>query len=99
MSKKQRKTEELKALGKAVKKILKAEIPQEKEELRAFLQSNGIKTTNVNGIALAMVLKALGGDKQSAEWVREASGEKEKDEVNIGGDTVIIISGDEEIAE
>lgn len=89
---------EVRKLRSAVKRVLEMKLPEGKEELKEALEKAGIDTTNDNGIAFAMVLKALQGDTSAANWIRDTAGEKPKDEVSLGGDAVIIISGDDEIA-
>lgn len=90
---------EVRKLRSAVKRVLEMKLPEGKEELKEALEKAGIDTTNDNGIAFAMVLKALQGDTSAANWIRDTAGEKPKDEVSLGGDAVIIISGDDEIAD
>lgn len=90
---------EVRKLRSAVKRVLEMKLPEGKEELKEALEKAGIDTTNDYGIAFAMVLKALQGDTSAANWIRDTAGEKPKDEVSLGGDAVIIISGDDEIAD
>jgi hypothetical protein len=90
---------EVRKLRSAVKRVLDMKLPSDKDELIKELEKAGIDTTNDNGIAFAMVLKALQGDTSAAGWVRDTVGEKPKDEVALGGDAVVIISGDENIAD
>lgn len=88
-----------KKLEKAVKKALKQNIPSEMADLRSILEKDKIKATNDNGIAFAMILKALKGDKSAAEWVRNAASEKTKENDARLKEPVVIISGDDEIEE
>ena len=90
---------EVRKLRSAVKKALEANLPSDMEELKEILEKAKIDTTNDNGIAFAMVLKALKGDIFAASWIRDTAGEKPKDEVSLGGDAVVIISGDDKIAD
>ena len=90
---------EARRLKAAVRKALEKCIPEDMIELREVLEKAGVDTTNDNGIAFAMVLKALKGDLSAASWIRDTAGEKPKDELTLGGDSVIIISGDDKIAE
>lgn len=90
---------EARRLKAAVRKALEKSIPKDMTELRQALKEAGIDTTNDNGIAFAMVLKALKGDLSAASWIRDTVGEKPKDELTLGGDSVVIISGDDKIAE
>lgn len=90
---------EVRRLKAAVKKALEKSIPQNMTELRELLKEANIEATNDNGIAFAMVLKALKGDLYAASWIRDTIGEKPKDELSLGGDAVVIISGDDKIAD
>ena len=90
---------EVRKLRAAVKRALETSLPNGMAELKEALEKAGIDTTNDNGIAFAMVLKALQGDTSAANWVRDTSGEKPKDELEIGGEAVVIISGEDNIAD
>lgn len=90
------KTRRLKA---AVKKALEGNVPENMSELIQVLENAGVDTTNDNGIAFAMVLKALKGDISAATWIRDIVGEKPKDELQIEGDGVVIIAGSDKIAD
>lgn len=90
---------EARRLRSAVKRMLEIGLPDDMQELKKALKKAGINTTNDNGIAFAMVLKALNGDTAAASWIRDTAGEKPKDEVAIEGDAVVIISGDDKLAE
>lgn len=68
-------------------------------ELREILEEAETEATVDNGIAFAMVLKALSGDLSAASWIRDTVGEKPKEELSLGGDAVVIISGDDKIAD
>ena len=57
---------ETRRLKAAVKKALEKCVPQNMTELREVLAEAGIEATNDNGIAFAMVLKALKGDLSAA---------------------------------
>ena len=90
---------EVRKLRAAVKRVLDIKLPREMEELKKALEDAEIDTTNDNGIAFAIVLKALNGDLSAATWLRDTIGEKPKEEVSLGGDAVVIISGDDKIAD
>ena len=90
---------EVRKLRAAVKRVLEIKLPKEMEELKKALVDAEIDATNDNGIAFAIVLKALNGDISAATWLRDTIGEKPKDEVSLGGDAVVIISGDDKIAD
>ena len=93
---------EAKRLKAAVKRALAGKIPKDVsglDELRKAIQDEGIDINNDNGIAYAMVIEALKGNTTAASWVRDIIGEKPKDELQIGGDAVVIISGSDKIAD
>ena len=62
----------------------------------AFVVPHGIMLGGCNGIALAMVLKALSGDKTAVGWVSDICKSPEDTRAD---NAVIIISGDDEIAD
>ena len=90
---------EVRRLRAAVKRVLETSLPNDMGELKEALKNANIDTTNDNGIAFAIVLKALNGDLSAASWIRDTVGEKPKDELSLGGDAVVIISGDDKIAD
>ena len=90
---------EVRRLRAAVKRVLETSLPNDMEELKEALKNANIDTTNDNGIAFAIVLKALKGDLSAASWIRDTVGEKPKEELSLGGDAVVIISGDDKIAD
>ena len=89
---------EARRMRAAVRKVLDGEIPEDMSELRERLTALGAETKCYDGVALAMVLKAMKGDKSSADWVRDTAGEKPKDEVDLGGG-VVILAGSDQIAD
>lgn len=90
---------EKRRLRAAVKKILESELPQDMDELTERLNAIGITGgTFAEGVAMAMTLNALKGDKASADWVRDTSGEKPKDEVEHSGG-VVFLSGEGDISD
>lgn len=94
-----KKSGENRRLRAAVRKILESAMPIEMEELTAQLEAIGINGgTFAEGVAMAMTLNAMKGDKPSADWVRDTAGEKPKDEVEHSGG-VVILSGDDDIAD
>ena len=90
---------EARRLKAAVRRALEKRIPSDMTELKQVLTEAGIDPTNDNGIVYAILLQALKGDMSAANWIRDTAGEKPKEELAIGGDSVIIISGDDKIAE
>ena len=94
-----KKSGETRRLKAAVKKALEGKVPEGMSELIQVLENAGVDTTNDNGIAFAVVLKALKGDLSAATWIRDIVGEKPKDELQIEGDGVVIIAGSDKIAD
>lgn len=90
---------EVRRLRAAVKRVLEISLPNEMEEIKEALKNANVDTTNDNGIAFAIVLKALNGDLSAATWLRDTIGEKPKEELSLGGDAVVITSGDDKIAD
>ena len=86
-------------LRAAVRKILESAMPQDMESIRAQLEAIGITGgTFAEGVAMAMTLNAMKGDKASADWVRDTAGEKPKDEVEHSGG-VVFLSGEDDISD
>jgi hypothetical protein len=90
---------EVRRLRAAVKRVLEISLPNEMGEIKEALKNANVATTNDNGIAFAIVLKALNGDLSAATRLRDTIGEKPKEELSLGGDAVVIISGDDKIAD
>lgn len=90
---------EKRRLRAAVRKILESAMPQDMESIRAQLEAIGITGgTFAEGVAMAMTLNAINGDKASADWVRDTAGEKPKDEVEHSGG-VVFLSGEDDISD
>lgn len=90
---------EIRRLRAAVKKILESQMPEDMQDIKQKLADIGIDAgTFAEGVAMAMTINAIKGDKPSADWVRDTAGEKPKDEVDISGG-VVILSGDDDIAD
>ena len=90
---------EKRRLRAAVKKILDSPMPDDMEELLGRLNAIGINGgTFAEGVAMAMTLNAMKGDKPSADWVRDTAGEKPKDEIEHSGG-VVILSGEDDISD
>lgn len=67
------------------------------ENIKAFKDLKG-KNIDVNtAIMVAQVQKALKGDIQAATFIRDTSGQKPQDDVNISGSIPVVISGAEEL--
>lgn len=87
---------EKKRLREAIQTIL--DLPCIDSDLSEILKKAGIKQDTNNGIALAMALKAMQGDKQAADWVRDTAGEKPSNDIDVkGGSMVIAIKGEDQL--
>ena len=84
-------------IASAVRGALDVQIPDDMTKIRELLDREGIEKNIGNGIAYAMIIKALSGDRQAVEWVRETSGETNHSANNSGA--VVFISGEEDIPE
>ncbi len=84
-------------IATAVRDALNAQIPDDMTKIKEILMRDGIENNIGNGIAYAMILKALAGDRQAVEWVRETS--RNSDRSGNNSDSVVFISGEEEIPE
>lgn len=94
-----KKSAENRRLRAAVRKILESAMPDDMEDLKQKLEAIGVNGgTFAEGVAMAMTINAMKGDKPSADWVRDTAGEKPKDEIEHSGG-VVILSGDDDIAD
>ena len=84
------------SIKEAVKDALACSLPPDAHTIQEALEYLGLKNNNQNGIAIAMINKAISGDKAAAEWLRDASGEKNEDK-NAQSSAVVIISGGDKI--
>lgn len=67
------------------------------EEIETFAQLKG-KTVDVEtAILLRQIQRALAGDLPSAEFVRDTSGQKPTNDVNIEGALPVFFSGEDEL--
>ena len=67
------------------------------EEIETFAQLKG-KTVDVEtAILLKQVQRALAGDLPSAEFIRDTSGQKPTNDVNIEGALPVFFSGEDEL--
>lgn len=94
-----KKSGETRRLRAAVRKILDSAMPDDMEDLKQKLEAIGVNGgTFAEGVAMAMTINAMKGDKPSPDWVRDTAGEKPKDEIEHSGG-VVILSGDDDIAD
>lgn len=67
------------------------------EQIRSMQELKGANITVGEAIALAQVQKALKGDTTAAQFIRDTSGQKPKDEIDLTGAVPVVISGGEEL--
>lgn len=76
---------------------LKSATAADIEQIRSMQELKGANITVGEAIALAQVQKALKGDTTAAQFVRDTSGQKPKDEVDLTGAVPVVISGADEL--
>lgn len=69
----------------------------EVEEIKNFAALKGKNIDVQTAIVIKQVQRALAGDLPSAEFVRDTSGQKPKDDLNISGSLPVVISGEDEL--
>lgn len=60
---------------------------QNEEEITAALREGGLDDEDIDyaaGIILAQAIKAMGGDTRAAEFIRDTSGQKPSDSLQVG---------------
>ncbi len=67
----------------------------EVDEIQNFAQLKGKNVTVEAAIMIKQIQRALAGDLPSAEFIRDTSGQKPKNEVDVGGAIPVVISGEE----
>lgn len=67
------------------------------EEIKNFAALKGKNIDVQTAIVIKQVQRALAGDLPSAEFVRDTSGQKPKDDLNISGSVPVVISGEDEL--
>lgn len=74
---------------------LKSATEADLEQIRSMQELKGANITVGEAIALAQVQKALKGDTTAAQFIRDTSGQKPKDEIDLTGAVPVVISGGE----
>lgn len=64
------------------------------EEIQSFAQLKGKNVTVEAAMMIRQIQRALAGDLASAEFIRDTSGQKPTNDVNIGGSLPVVISGE-----
>lgn len=65
------------------------------EEIQSFAQLKGKNVTVETAIMIKQVQRALSGDLPSAEFIRDTSGQKPTNDLNVTGALPVVISGEE----
>ncbi len=65
------------------------------EDIQSFAQLKGKNVTVEAAIMIKQVQRALAGDLPSAEFVRDTSGQKPTNDLNVSGAVPVVISGEE----
>jgi len=63
--------------------LLNTEIPTQ-DEVRQMLVDRGLDTTYGDGMLLTMILRAIAGDVDAARFVRDTSGQRPAEQVELG---------------
>lgn len=67
------------------------------EDIQSFAQLKGKNVSVETAIIIKQIQRALAGDLPSAEFIRDTSGQKPTNDVNIGGALPVVISGEGEL--
>ena len=67
------------------------------EDIQSFAQLKGKNISVETAILIKQIQKALQGDLPAAEFVRDTSGQKPKDNLDINGAVPVVISGETEL--
>ncbi len=69
------------------------------DEIESFAQLKGKNVSVETAILIKQVQKALSGDLSSAEFLRDTSGQKPTNDLNITGALPVVISGEDELTD
>lgn len=67
------------------------------KDIQSFAQLKGKNVTVEAAIMIKQIQRALAGDLPSAEFIRDTSGQKPTNDLNVTGALPVIISGEEEL--
>lgn len=67
------------------------------EDIQSFAQLKGKNVTVETAIMIKQVQRALSGDLPSAEFIRDTSGQKPTNGLNVSGALPVVISGEEDL--
>ena len=90
-----------KAMRETLEVLLSMPLNQKKcyevEEIQSFAQMKGKNVTVETAILIKQIQRALSGDLSSAEFVRDTSGQKPTNDLNVSGSLPVVISGDDQL--
>jgi hypothetical protein len=67
------------------------------EDIQSFAQLKGKNVTVETAIMIKQVQRALSGDLPSAEFIRDTSGQKPTNDLNVSGALPVVISGEDQL--
>ena len=67
------------------------------EDIQSFAQLKGKNVSVEAAIMIRQVQRALAGDLASAEFIRDTSGQKPTNELNVSGALPVVISGEDDL--
>lgn len=70
---------------------------QQIEMIQSFGALNGKNISVSEAIVFAQAKRAIKGDKQAAEFIRDTAGQKPGEKLDVQGAVPVILSGDDEI--
>lgn len=70
---------------------------QDVEQIKNFAEVKGKNITVEQAMLIAQVQKALKGDTQALAFLRDTSGQKPDDNVNLTGAVPVVISGEDKL--
>lgn len=69
----------------------------EVEDIQSFAQLKGKNVSVETAILIKQIQRALTGDLPSAEFIRDTSGQKPTNDLNVSGALPVVISGEESL--
>ena len=67
------------------------------EDIQSFAQLKGKNVTVETAILIKQIQRALAGDLPSAEFLRDTSGQRPTNDLNVTGALPVVISGEEDL--
>ena len=65
------------------------------DDIQSFAQLKGKNVTVETAIVIKQIQRALSGDLPSAEFIRDTSGQKPTNDLNVSGALPVVISGED----